>query len=612
MSADDRLGCWKSGDGFAFRVWAPNAESVSVVGSFNAWDGSQNVMSKDDKGYWSAEISNVKFQDEYRYEISFAGTKFTRVDPYARHVTNSVGNAIVTDLRFEWGDDSYRLPPRNEIVIYEMHVGTFNASGEGQPGTFDTAIEKLDHLVALGVNAVEVMPCAEFAGDLSWGYNPAHIFAVEGAYGGPMALKRFILECHRRKIGVIMDVVYNHFGPSDLSLWQFDGWSENGKGGIYFYNDWRSSTPWGDSRPDYGRGEVRKFIVDNARYWLEEFHCDGLRFDMTLYIRHVKGDGDPGAALSDGWSLTQEINNMVHRDFPHALTIAEDLQDCDALTKRTDEGGAGFNVQWDARFVHPIRRLVCTPKDEERSLHDLVHAATATYNGDSFERVVYSESHDEVANGKARVTSEVDSAAPESWHAKKRSTLAAALALTVPGVPMLFQGQELLETEWFRDTDPIDWSRAKEFSGILQMYRDLIHLRTNTGGLSKGLTGSGFKVLYEHHEDHVIAFHRWYTSGVGDDVVVLFNLSAVAREAVPVAIPKTGKWQMRFNSDWSGYSSDFSDYSSNEMLIAKADGDVTSFHLAPYSIQILVFAAPFDAKQESRTIATESKVAVNQ
>ena len=607
MSVENRLGVWKSENGFSFRVWAPNADSVSVVGDFNAWDWNQNPMSRDESGCWFTEIPNIAYGNEYRFDISIGPSRLSRVDPYANAVTNSVGNGIVTDLCFNWEDDQYKLPPQNELVIYEMHVGTFNAAVPGQPATFDNVVERLDYLMNLGINAIELMPCAEFAGDLSWGYNPAHLFAVEDAYGGPIALKRLIRECHRRNIGVILDVVYNHFGPSDLSLWQFDGWSENGKGGIYFYNDWRSTTPWGDTRPDYGRPEVRRFIMDNARYWLEEFHVDGLRFDMTLFIRHVKGDGDPGAELPDGWSLTQAINDMVHRDFPGRITIAEDLQNSDWISKPTCDGGAGFDIQWDARFVHPVRQIVCTPNDAERSTGALIAAATATYNGNPFQRVVYSESHDEVANGKARVTTEINAADPDGWHAKKRSTLAAALALTVPGVPMLFQGQEFLEDEWFRDSVPIDWSRTKSYRGILLLYRDLIHLRCNKQGNSKGLTGGGFSILLENNDEHVVAFHRWHQGGPGDDVVVMLNLSTIAKESVSIPMPRSGAWQLRFNSDWSGYSEDFNDYSANPLVLAETDGQVHQFHLAPYSVQILVSAVNNQELQQE--VAEELSVA---
>jgi len=439
----------------------------------------------------------------------------------------------------------------------------------------------------LGINVIEIMPTAEFAGDRSWGYNPAHLFAVESAYGGPMALKRFVLACHSIGIGVIMDVVYNHFGPSDLSLWQFDGWSDENKGGIYFYNDWRSSTPWGDTRPDYGRSEVRRFITDNARHWLEEYHCDGLRFDMTLFIRSVRGDGDSGADLADGWRLSQEINDMVHRDFPGKITIAEDLQNYDLITKRISEGGAGFDMQWDANFVHPVRDLVIQPLDQARSIQKLIGAVNGSYNGDPFERVIYSESHDEVANGSARVTSEVDAAIPDSWYARKRSTLAAVLTLTTPGVPMLFQGQEFLEDEWFRDTDPIDWSKAERYKGILKMYRDLIAIRRNTSGDTRGLTGSGFKVLYEHDDHNVIVYHRWHTGGPGDDVVVILNLSNTVRNALKIELPLSGRWQLCFNSDWNGYSADFSNCSSDAVILAVSPAQTIELCLAAYSSQIL-------------------------
>ena len=181
------------------------------------------------------------------------------------------------------------------------------------------------------------MPPFEFAGDISWGYNPAHLFAIETSYGGPDAFKRFIRDAHAHGIAVIVDVVYNHVGPSDLDLWRFDGWSENDGGGIYFYNDERAMTPWGSTRPDYGRGEVRTFLRDSAMTWLEEFRCDGLRFDSTLYVRSVNGDpGDDGSALADGWSFMAWINDEIRARQPWKLTIAEDLQDDPALVAPTD------------------------------------------------------------------------------------------------------------------------------------------------------------------------------------------------------------------------------------------------------------------------------------
>ena len=181
------------------------------------------------------------------------------------------------------------MPDRDDLVIYELHVGTFSAKDDRR-GTFDTARRRLGYLRELGVSAVQVMPPFEFAGDISWGYNPAHLFAIETSYGGPDAFKRFVRDAHAHGIAVIVDVVYNHVGPSDLDLWRFDGWSEGDGGGIYLYNDERAMTPWGATRPDYGRGEVRTFLRDSAMTWLEEFRCDGLRFDSTVNIRTVSGD----------------------------------------------------------------------------------------------------------------------------------------------------------------------------------------------------------------------------------------------------------------------------------------------------------------------------------
>ena len=322
-------------------------------------------------------------------------------------------------------------------------------------------MEKLDHLVRLGVNAVQIMPLMEFAGDLSWGYNPAHIFAVESTYGGPDAFKTFVREAHKRGIAVILDVVYNHFGPSDLDLWRFDGWSENDKGGIYFYNDDRCQTPWGDTRPDYGREEVRRFIHDNAMSWLNDYHLDGLRFDMTPYIRSVHGSGHD---LPEGWDLMRWINLSLREQFPERISIAEDMQQ-DPRISAVGDDGAAFHAQWDGAFVHPVRQVVIAADDDDRSIQALCAALEARYNDDAFQRVVYTESHDEVANGRARVPYEVDPEDPTGWYAQKRSTLGAALVFTAPGIPMIFQGQEFLQGEWFRDDVPLDWDQNTDFGG---------------------------------------------------------------------------------------------------------------------------------------------------
>jgi 1,4-alpha-glucan branching enzyme len=551
------MGAIPHGHGVAFRVWAPHAEAVFVTGSFNQWSPDAHPMLKDKDGYWYADIDTAAIGHEYKYRIITGDKQFLRMDPYARQVISSVGNAVVHDPHFDWGDDHYRLPAVNELVIYEMHLGTFNDDANAKSDKFADAVQKLEYLKHLGVNVIEVMPLAQFAGNLSWGYNPSCVFAVETNYGGPVGFKRFVKSVHEADIGVVLDVVYNHFGPTDLDLWQFDGWSENELGGIYFYNDWHSETPWGATRPDYGRKEVRQFIRDNALMWLEEYHVDGLRFDMTLFMRNVRGNGDPGGDLPDGWSLVQWINREVRERYPGRITIAEDLQNDDRITKPVDQGGAGFSAQWGSRFVHPIRAAVITPNDENRSLDSVRMALEGRYNGNPFQRVVYSESHDEIANGKSRVASEIDPKNPESWFAQKRTTLAAALVLTAPGIPMLFQGQEFLEDGWFQDSVPLDWHKSEQFSGLVRMYRDLIHLRLNRFNSTRGLTGSGLNTFHQNQAENVIAYHRWHQTGPGDDVVVVVNLSHQAHENYQLGFPAPGIWRLRFNSDWSGYSRGF-------------------------------------------------------
>ncbi|MGB3829305.1 MAG: alpha-amylase family glycosyl hydrolase, partial [Ornithinimicrobium sp.] len=373
--------------GVAFRVWAPHADAVAVTGDFDGWSAAAHPLAHEGAGYWYAEVSGATPGQEYQYVLTLGQDTAYRIDPYARAVTNSIGNGIIVDPdAFDWGDDDFRCPPHHELVIYETHIGSF-LSCNGAVGDLSGLAGKLDYLRTLGINAIELMPLMEFAGDYSWGYNPAHVFAVESSYGGPQGLRAFVKEAHAHGIAVIIDVVYNHFGPSDLGLWQFDGWSENGKGGIYFYNDWRSATPWGDTRPDYGREEVRRFIRDNALMWLREFRADGLRLDMTPYMRSVDGTG---WEIDQGWSLMRWIAESVRAERPDAIVIAEDLHGEMAVTS-TGAGGAAMHAQWDNQFVHPVRTALVAADDTDRSMGAIAAAVTARYHH-AFDRVVYTES----------------------------------------------------------------------------------------------------------------------------------------------------------------------------------------------------------------------------
>jgi 1,4-alpha-glucan branching enzyme len=583
------MGAIPHAGGVAFRVWAPHAQQVSVIGAFNDWDGDKHPLQSEENGYWYADVTEAHAGDQYKFLLSTEKGDFKRIDPYAREVTDSVGNAIVHDPSFDWQGDDFQLAPWNELVIYELHVGTFNDNEDNnQTGQFASVSARLGHLKKLGINAIQIMPVGEFAGERSWGYNPSHIFSVEITYGGSLAFKRFVKHAHQEGIAVILDVVYNHLGPGDLDLWQFDGWSENNRGGIYFFNDERAITPWGETRPDYGRDEVRHYLLDNVMMWLDEYHVDGIRFDCTQFIRTVDGSRDHD--LPEGWSLLQWINSQIAQNYPGRITIAEDLQNFNWLTRDVDAGGAGFGSQWDAMFVHPIRQAVVTPEDEQRSLAAISDAICYRYNDDAFERVIYSESHDEVANGKARVPQEINPNAPKGWYARKRSTLAAAMVFTAPGIPMLFQGQEFLEGEWFRDTVPLDWDQRDEFRGIVRLYRDLIRLRLNRDGFTRGLCGQFTQVYHVHDENKVIAFHRWDRGGAKDDVVVVANFFHEPQDGYVIGFPAEGVWKLRFNSDWQGYSDDFQSHPSSDVIAEPGEFDGLPFRaalsLGPYSVLI--------------------------
>lgn len=579
-------------DGVLFRVWAPNAKVVYVTGTFNNWANKKNPLSKDNSGVWSGIIENAKPGDEYKYVIITENKELLKNDPYSKNVTSSVGNSIIFNPDFNWGEDKFQCPDFNRLVIYELHLGTFGKTQKDLPGSIDGAISRLSYLKELGVNAIEIMPMMEFPGGWSWGYNPSYIFAIESDYGEPNTFKHFVKVAHELGIAVILDVVYNHFGPSDLDLWQFDGWSQNNKGGIYFYNDWRSKTPWGDSRPDYGRPEVFKYIFDNVLMWAEEYHIDGLRWDATAYIRNAYGnDGDSGSDIPEGWHLMQKINEELKLRKSNFITIAEDLRGNSFITREAKDGGAGFSAQWDAKFVHPIRKAIIQHDDSSRNMDAVRNAILHRYYLNAFERILYTESHDEVANGKARVPEEIAHGNAATWEAKKRSILGAVLVFTSPGIPMIFQGQEFLEDDWFHDTDPIDWTKKEKYSGILKLYCDLIQLRLNLAGFTEGLSGQEVSVYYINHNEKIIAYHRWSKGGQGDSVIIVLNMANKVQKDLQLGFPNNGIWKVRLNTDSQIYDAEFSNIGESEIITDQGEKDgspaTCNINIGPYSAIIL-------------------------
>jgi 1,4-alpha-glucan branching enzyme len=554
------VGALVRSSGVSFRVWAPFAESVAVSGSFNEWG--QHPMESEGDGYWYALVRGAKAGQEYRFVISNGEKELRRNDPRAMNITTLAGNSVVVDPAFDWGDDYVPAIPKEEQIIYELHIGTFNRTDPATTGTFETAMTKLDYLKNLGITTIELMPIGGMMMEREWwGYTPEYMYSVENLYGGRHQLLEFVKAAHARGIAVILDVVYNHFAADNhLDLWQFDGWSENNKGGIYFYNDWRSQTPWGDTRPDYGRQEVRQFLLDNVRLWLWDCRLDGLRVDSTVFIRNTKGNNDdPDNDLADGWYLLQQINSIAKKINVHSLVVAEDIGCNHYIVKPTKDGGAGFDAQWEVNLPDTLRTTLATNDPNEIQLENLCAQLSKSYDGKAFNRVIYSDSHDSAANGSARLVEFIAPKITSGLFARQQALIAAVLVMTMPGIPMILQGQEFQQNGSFNDWQGLDWSREKRFSGILLAYEHLIAIRKNTYGNSGGLLSENTNLIHVDWVNKVIAYHRFGQGGPGDDVVVVINFGNHSIESYDIHFPSAGNWQNIFNSTWSGYSDDFKD-----------------------------------------------------
>ncbi|MCI5224193.1 MAG: hypothetical protein D3924_16365, partial [Candidatus Electrothrix sp. AR4] len=499
------------------------------------------------------------------------------------------GKGIVRETEFLWSDDQFRMPDFNSLVIYELHLGTFDDDPGDRPGNLGRAAARLTHLQELGINCVHVMPPNEFAADFSWGYNVSLPFAIEEAYGGIVEFKKFVNKAHRLNIAVVTGCLFNHFGPSDLdsSLRRYDGWAGGNGSGIYFYNDDRANTDWGP-RPDFGRQEVRQYIRDYAMFLIDECHCDGLRIDSTC---NIWGFNNGQGWNNEGFNLLRWISderNHFHRHPRHTILIAEDWHNDGWVTRPTSEGGAGMDAEWHW-FVHKIRHTLTTINDAHRSMIGLAQALQARFNGDAFKRVIYSESHDESGNNDV-LARRIDPNDPESWFARKRTMLGAVTTLTAPGIPMIWQGQEIFSISKFTDQSPLDWSRKERFAGVLRFYQDLCHLRRNWFNNTRGLRGQQINTHHVNDHQKIIAYHRWDQGGPGDDVLVILNFSNQNYFGYRIGLPRGGIWYCRFSSDWVGYCPDFSNIGGQDLHSAASSWDGMPHNgqvdIGPYSALI--------------------------
>jgi len=494
----------------------------------------------------------------------------------------------------------------NEMVLYELHVGTFADSFEG-------VADNVEYLKHLGVNVIQIMPCMEFGGELSWGYNPEGFYAPESSYGGFHGWQKMVNTLHSNGIGVLNDLVFNHTGGGDF-IWQWNGkfktFDEShtcGKcyqhipndGGMFYYSDtpegsgdeaapWNSwHTFWGHNRPNFSKTEVRWFCRNNVLHWINDLRADGLRIDSTITVRHLHWD--KAEPIPAGDSLLKWMNQSRPSD---AFMLAEDTQNDEWIT---DYSGVGFDSQWHNPGVHALRWQMKTPSDADRDIFTIRDNITWENNNRDTALIKYISCHDENANGKHRLNVEIDEPNGTNYWAKKRCILGAGIVLTSVGVPMIFQGDEILMDKWFSDEIPLDWSRLNSYGGINECYRGMIHCRRNIYGNTKGLTGAGVNVFHTNNgwvgggENHkVIAFTRYMAGGGADDVLVILNCS---NETFPDYDLDAGAnsflnwdWYLQYTSNRRCYDETFGGSGVGDE--AKTHVNDGHFFLGPYSVNI--------------------------
>ncbi len=544
--------------GVVFRVWAPNATAARVVGDFAP---QRAPMSAVGGGVFEAHVQGAHAGGSYAFELDTPSGTVRRVDPYCRELHGD-SCLVVDPAAFVWHDASFLRAPRANTVVYELHVGSFAVPAGAPNGTFASAEALLPELADLGVNAVELMPPLDFGGSArGWGYNPELYFAPHPGYGTSDDLRRFIDHAHTLGIAVWNDIVVNHCdGWAKAPLTCFDGVCPQGQAGIYFFPQGPyASTPWGP-RLDYAEGRVAQMVLDAATAWMTELHGDGFRWDSVSNIRALDGNGTtPG-----GRDLLVRVNERTHA--LGGMSVAEDLKGYAAITRATTTGGFGFDAQWDG-FGYDVANVLAPASDGGRDLGTIATAIQGGYEGDGFARLLFTENHDTVGNGGTRLPNRIDAANPTSYAARKRSMLAATLLLTVPGVPMLFMGQEVLATGTFASppspftADPMHGQEVRAF------YKDLIRLRRNLDGGAGGLADLHVELVQRNDAGKVVAYRRWGASG--EDVLVVVNLMNKAYTEYDVGVPDAGPWRVRLDTDAQKYGADFAAAAPAGPIVAK-------------------------------------------
>lgn len=542
--------------GTGFVVWAPNAKAVRVVGDFNGWDGSLNAMrTMGSSGLWELFIPGATEGSRYKYEIQYTDLSWhQKADPMARRSEEPPSTAsIIAESYYEWGDSTWMAdravtdPHNGPVSIYEMHLGSW------RPGLNYRSIAKqlIGHLTYAGFTHVEFMPLAEHPFTPSWGYQVTGYYAPTARFGSPDDLKYLIDELHKAGIGVIMDWVPAHFPKDEWALARFDG--------TPLYEDpnpLRGEHPdWGTLVFNFGRREVRNFLVANALYWLNEFHIDGMRVDAVasmLYLDYSREDGQwqpniyGGRENLEAISFLQESTATAYRAAPGIMMIAEESTSWPGVTGLTEDGGLGFGLKWNMGWMNDTLRYV-----EEKPINRKWHHGELTFSlvYAFSEQFLLSISHDEVVHGKGSLYTKMPG---DDWQKLAGIRELFAYQWSHPGKQLLFMGQEFGQIQEWNESRGLDWWLTEDPShdGVLSLIKRLNEIYVSSPALwSNDFQGDGFEWIDASDSDrNVITYLRKAKDG-SDVIAVACNFSGVPQNDYRVGLPRGGRWKEILNTD---------------------------------------------------------------
>jgi len=581
-------------DGVNFAVWAPNATSVSVVGDFNAWDGRRHPMRKHiPSGFWELFVPGLGEGTLYKFRVRHHDHVCDKTDPlaFAAEVPPRTAAAVVDLDRYHWHDAAW-LARRAEtdwlhqpLAFYEVHLGSWKRPGD-DPGRWLTYRELAHQLVEycneMGYTHIELLPVAEHPFSASWGYQTVGYYAVTSRYGSPQDFMYFVDLCHQNDIGVVLDWVPAHFPRDGHGLNHFDGTA------LYEHSDPRQGEhrDWGTKIFNYGRHEVRNFLVANALFWFDKYHIDGMRVDAVasmLYLDYSRHDGDwlpnryGGRENIEAISFLKEFNEQSHIQFPGVLTIAEESTAWAAVSRPTYVGGLGFSLKWNMGWMNDTLGYM-----RHEPVHRKYHQDELTFSliYAFHENFVLPFSHDEVVHGKGSM---LDQMPGDLWQQFANLRLVYSYMWTHPGKKLLFMGCDFGQwNEWNYDCS-LQWDlmQWESHQGLQKCVADLNQLYRREPALYElDFEGAGFEWIDCHdHENSVLSYLR-RAKNPDDFVVVACNFTPVPRVGYRLGVPRLGWYEEIFNSDSLYYTG------SNLGNAPGVQADELSTHGRPGSINV--------------------------